>query len=124
MADTSVLVDLLRRGEAASIPKDAELIICATALGELYYGALVSARPREQIAQLEQFFGKYKTLQTTIEVIQSYAHIKCQLKQKGKMIPENDLWIAAFARAHDLLLLTSDLHFKSVEGIDNVVYLE
>lgn len=124
LADTSVLVDLLRRGEAASIPKDAGVVICATVLGELYYGALISARPQEQVARLEQFFSKYKILQTSLEVIQSYAHIKCQLKQKGKMIPENDLWIAAFAKAHALPLLTSDLHFQSVEGIIDVVYAE
>jgi tRNA(fMet)-specific endonuclease VapC len=124
LADTSVLVDLLRRGEVASIPKDAGVVICATVLGELYYGALVSARPQEQVARLEQFFSKYKTLQTSLEVIQSYAHIKCQLKRKGKMIPENDLWIAAFAKAHALPLLTSDLHFQSVEEMVDVVYVE
>jgi tRNA(fMet)-specific endonuclease VapC len=124
LTDTSVLVDLLRRGEAASIPKDTGIVICATVLGELYYGALVSARPQEQVARLEQFFSKYKTLQTSLEVIQSYAYIKCQLKQKGKMIPENDLWIAAFAKAHALPLLTSDLHFQSVEEMVDVVYVE
>jgi len=123
LADTSVLVDLLRRGEVASIPKDAGVVICATVLGELYYGALVSARPQEQVARLEQFFSKYKTLQTSLEVIQSYAYIKCQLKRKGKMIPENDLWIAAFAKAHALPLLTSDLHFQSVEEMVDVVYV-
>jgi|FaiFalFF_MnMetaG_3_1042247.scaffolds.fasta_scaffold37518_2 tRNA(fMet)-specific endonuclease VapC len=124
LADTSVLVDLLRRGEVASIPKDAGVVICATVLGELYYGALVSARPQEQVARLEQFFSKYKTLQTSLEVIQSYAYIKCQLKRKGKMIPENDLWIAAFAKAHALPLLTSDLHFQSVEEMVDVVYVK
>ena len=124
LADTSVLVDLLRRGEVASVPKDAGVVICATVLGELYYVALVSARPQEQVARLEQFFSKYKTLQTSLEVIQSYAYIKCQLKQKGKMIPENDLWIAAFAKAHALPLLTSDLHFQSVEEMVDVVYVK
>jgi len=124
LADTSVLVDLLRRGEVASVPKDAGVVICATVLGELYYGALVSARPQEQVARLEQFFSKYKTLQTSLEVIQSYAYIKCQLKRKGKMIPENDLWIAAFAKAHALPLLTSDLHFQSVEEMVDVVYVK
>jgi len=124
LADTSVLVDLLRRGEVASVPKDAGVVICATVLGELYYVALVSARPQEQVARLEQFFSKYKTLQTSLEVIQSYAYIKCQLKRKGKMIPENDLWIAAFAKAHALPLLTSDLHFQSVEEMVDVVYVK
>lgn len=124
LADTSVVVDLLRFGESPIVPKGAEILICATVLGELYYGALISARPQKQIPQLEQFFSKYKILQTSLEVIQSYAQIKSELKKKGNMIPENDLWIAAFAKAHEVPLLTSDLHFKSVDGLIDVIYSE
>jgi tRNA(fMet)-specific endonuclease VapC len=124
LADTSVVVDLLRFGESPIVPKGAEILICATVLGELYYGALISARPQKQISQLEQFFSKYKILQTSLEVIQSYAQIKSELKKKGNMIPENDLWIAAFAKAHEVPLLTSDLHFKSVDGLIDVIYSE
>jgi len=38
LADTSVVVDLLRFGESPIVPKGAEILICATVLGELYYG--------------------------------------------------------------------------------------
>ena len=123
LADTSVIVDLLRLGDAAAVPKNADILICATVLGELYYGALISARPQEQVSRIEQFFSNYKVFQTNLEVIQSYAQIKSGLKQKGKMIPENDIWIAAFAKAYKVPLLTSDLHFRSVEGIISVVYI-
>jgi tRNA(fMet)-specific endonuclease VapC len=123
LADTSVIVDLLRRGEVAPIPKEAEILICAIVLGELYYGALISARPQEQIARLEQFFSQYQVLQTNLEVVRFYAQIKSELKQQGKMIPENDLWIAAFAKAYEVPLLTTDLHFKSVEEIIDVIYI-
>jgi predicted nucleic acid-binding protein len=34
-----------------------------------------------------------------------------QLKQIGKMIPENDLWIAASALRHGLTLVIRDQHF-------------
>jgi predicted nucleic acid-binding protein len=51
LADTSVVVDLLRFGESPIVPKGAEILICATVLGELYYGALISARPQKQISQ-------------------------------------------------------------------------
>lgn len=54
LADTSVVVDLLRFGESSIVPKGAEILICATVLGELYYGALISARPQKQISQLYQ----------------------------------------------------------------------
>jgi tRNA(fMet)-specific endonuclease VapC len=62
-------------------------------------------------------------LQTNLEVVQFYAQIKSELKQQGKMIPENDLWIAAFAKAYEVPLLTTDLHFKSVQEIIDVIYV-
>lgn len=39
------------------------------------------------------------------------------LKRKGKPIPENDVWIAACALQHDLILVTRDGHFEYVEGL-------
>jgi hypothetical protein len=39
------------------------------------------------------------------------------LRQKGKPIPTNDLWIAAIAKVHKLILVTNDEHFESVEDI-------
>lgn len=47
---------------------------------------------------------------------QFYGKIKAQLKQ-GNPIPENDLWIAAIASEHTMVLLTRDAHFEHVESI-------
>ena len=57
LADTSVIVDLLHRGETVPIPKEAEILICAIVLGELYYGALICTRPQEQTARLKKNFS-------------------------------------------------------------------
>jgi len=43
--------------------------------------------------------------------------IRRNLEIQNAIIPENDLWIAASAKEHDLPLLTSDDHFKRVAGI-------
>jgi len=37
-----------------------------------------------------------------------------QLKRARTPIPDNDLWIAAMALQHDLLLITRDQHFERV----------
>jgi predicted nucleic acid-binding protein len=37
-----------------------------------------------------------------------------QLKRAGTPVPDNDLWIAALALQHDLLLITRDKHFESI----------
>jgi tRNA(fMet)-specific endonuclease VapC len=43
-----------------------------------------------------------------------YARLFVQLKRAGTPIPDNDLWIAALALEHDLMLVTRDRHFECI----------
>jgi len=121
LADTSVIVDLLRLGEVVPIPKEAEILICAIVLGELWCANLSTTSRAD--CTVGKIFSQYQVLQTNLEVVRFYAQIKSELKRQGKMIPENDLWIAAFAKAYEVPLLTTDLHFKSVEEVIDVIYI-
>ncbi len=47
-----------------------------------------------------------------------YAAIKNELRRQGRPIPENDLWIAATALEHGLLLVTRDEHFQHIGGLE------
>jgi len=49
-----------------------------------------------------------------------YAEVRNQLKQSGRPIPSNDLWIAALARQHGLPLLSRDGHFDFVCGLQRI----
>jgi len=51
------------------------------------------------------------------ETAEHYAAVYRQLRAKGKPIPSNDMWIAASARGHGLVLLTRDAHFQEIEGL-------
>ena len=51
-----------------------------------------------------------------------YASIRNELRQKGRPIPENDLWIAALAIQYGLRIVSRDLHFDEVGGIDRVAW--
>ena len=46
-----------------------------------------------------------------------YGQIKTDLSAAGKMIPENDVWIAAVAKQYDLPVATRDRHFSFVLGL-------
>ena len=46
-----------------------------------------------------------------------YRRIKAELRVKGKMIPDNDIWIAATAFQYDLILATRDGHFQHINGL-------
>jgi len=56
-------------------------------------------------------------LQRIEDAARYYGQIKELLRQKGKPIPENDIWIAASAIQYALTLATRDLHFDSVDGL-------
>ena len=43
-----------------------------------------------------------------------YGQLHQQLRDDGRTIPTNDLWIAALAVQHDLVLCTSDRHFRQI----------
>jgi predicted nucleic acid-binding protein len=46
-----------------------------------------------------------------------FGRIKNELKQKGKMIPLNDIWIASHAMETDSTLVTYDGHFKNISAL-------
>jgi predicted nucleic acid-binding protein len=48
------------------------------------------------------------------ETAEQYARLFVQLKRAGAPVPDNDLWIAALALEHDLMLITRDRHFQRV----------
>ena len=117
LVDTSVLVELLRGTTRLTLPTEAEFIVCVIALGELYYGALAARRPDHQLQQLIQFLSGYSILHTSDAVAISYSELKCALKEQGTPIPENDIWIAAFAKTYQMPLLTRDMHFQHVTAL-------
>lgn len=75
-------------------------------------GILPDEDAREMRRIIEEEFEEAKA--TTASV---YAQIRMQLKQKGKPIPENDLWIAALCVEHGIPLATEDTHFSEVDGL-------
>jgi tRNA(fMet)-specific endonuclease VapC len=48
------------------------------------------------------------------ETAEHYARLFVQLRRAGSPVPDNDLWIAALALEHDLLLITRDQHFERI----------
>ena len=69
-----------------------------------------------QEAQLKLFLLKdgIRTIDVTIETSEIFGEIKNELSKKGKMIPLNDIWIAAHTIETGSKLLTYDAHFKNI----------
>jgi tRNA(fMet)-specific endonuclease VapC len=118
LLDTNILIAILEGEESAlsNLDQAAQVFIPAVAIGELFFGAAKSGRPFENARRVEQFASGRAIVSCDLEVAREYGRLKHRLKEKGKPIPENDIWIAAAARRHGMILVTRDGHFGEVEG--------
>jgi tRNA(fMet)-specific endonuclease VapC len=71
-------------------------------LGELFYGAYKSTQKSKMIAQVKAFASGCILIMPDEATADFYGQIKAELSAVGKAIPQNDVWIAAAAREHDL----------------------
>jgi tRNA(fMet)-specific endonuclease VapC len=95
-----------------------EFLLPAPVVGELQYGALNSRRRAENLAEVERLVGRCRVLDITAMTAAVYARLRLGLKEKGKPIPENDRWIAALCVEYEVPLVTLDVHFDAVDGLE------
>ena len=67
---------------------------------------------KSKLTELSTFIDELVRVEAGLpEVIEAYAELYCEDQQLGKNTGENDLWIAACAKATDAILLTCDKDF-------------
>jgi predicted nucleic acid-binding protein len=119
--DTNFYVAFKKRDEAAIVTlKKAEYIAVNTViLGELLAGFRCGSRERQNREELDLFFDSPRVDLLSIDDVTAefYAQIFAELKEKGRPIPTNDLWLAASTMQHGLALATYDDHFKNINGL-------
>ena len=116
--DTSVAIDVLAAKADARVLSDAgERLLPAPVVGELRYGALNSRKASENLAKIDALVTRCVVLNVTVATAEVYARLRLALKQKGKPIPENDLWIAAICVEHHVPLAASDAHFDAIDDL-------
>ena len=98
------------------------VFIPSIALGELYYGARKSGRTQANLSKIDELVANSSILVCDTETAQQYGQVKNELRRKGRPLPENDIWIAALALQHDLILVTRDAHFQEVNNLQVVAW--
>lgn len=89
-------------------------------IGEYRYG-LARSRDRGPLGRLLDLLIQHSILlPVELETTNHYAVLREDLRRRGRPIPENDVWVAALARQHDLTVLTRDEHFDQVPGLRRV----
>jgi tRNA(fMet)-specific endonuclease VapC len=94
----------------------------AIVIGEYRFGLLGSKRRRRLESHFRQLVSKCIVLKIDQYIGEIYAQIRFELKQKGRPIPDNDIWIAAAARQHDLPIVSRDSHFDDVDGLQRIAW--
>ena len=121
LLDTSAY-SLLMRGHkdvAALLDAADEVFLPAVVIGELLAGFKKGNSEQRNREILDGFLAvpTVLTLPLDEETGERYAVILDFLRRQGSPIPTNDLWIAACAMQHGLVLITADRHFLKLPQV-------
>jgi tRNA(fMet)-specific endonuclease VapC len=98
--------------------KPGEARISVVAWGEMQYGAAKSQHRTKVLQLLEEFAAMVPVLPMPEAAGQTYGEIRATLEARGETIGNNDLWIAAHAKAEGLTIVTNnEREFKRVPGL-------
>ena len=117
--DTNVLIDFFL-GDAdcgKTISSYDRVLVCTTVAGEYLAGCNPSTENGARFkAEFQSFLGNpsVKAVGGTSTTAEYYAMVYRGLKASGCKIPQNDMWIAAFALEHSAVLFSKDAHFSRI----------
>src|SRR6266508_260857 len=87
-------------------------------IAEVYEGAFWSPNPQSLLMAFRHFFSPLKVFNLDDPIAERLAEIRANLRRRGELIPDPDLFIAATALAYDLTLLTFNRsHFERVPDL-------
>ena len=95
------------------------LCLSVVAVGELLFGFRVGSRHERNLRLLDAFLDNpyVELLPVTRTTADRFGRIAAALRAKGTPIPSNDIWMAAHAMEAGAELLSSDAHYRHVDGL-------
>lgn len=113
LLDTDICIYITKQKPVNVVNKFKQLQVGTVAMstincGELYYGTEKSNHQKQAHAALEALVGIIPVLPIPPEAAKHYGHIRRYLEKKGKIIGNNDLWIAAHCLTLGIILVTNN----------------
>jgi tRNA(fMet)-specific endonuclease VapC len=120
--DTNIAIYVIKRRPPEALATfnqhAGQLCISSITLAELLHGVEKSAKPDQNLRQVEDFISRLSVLEYGNKAAAHYGDIRADLERKGTPIGVNDLHIAGHARSEGLTLVTNNLkEFEQVEGL-------
>ena len=112
----------LKRGHpgVADVVRQSEEVLLSTVVaGELLYGFRNGNRFERNRSELDEFAASpfVTVVPVTMATADRFGRIATALKQAGRPIPTNDIWIAAKAMETGAELISFDRHYEWVDGL-------
>jgi tRNA(fMet)-specific endonuclease VapC len=123
LLDTNICIYIRQRKSPAVLArfrqlKESEAAMSVITFGELLYGVERSEHREKSLAVLNEVSSLIPVLALPEEAGGSYGAIRADLERLGKTISNNDLWIAAHAKAAGLILVTNnEKEFRRIAGL-------
>jgi hypothetical protein len=120
VADTSVFIGLEAARFDADRFADFEWAVSAVTLGELRLGVIQAQNPEAASRRLStyQLAQRFEPLSIDEAVSEAWALLVTRLRAAGRKAPINDSWIAATAIAHGVPVVTQDLDYDTMPGVE------
>ena len=117
--DTNIVIAIFDGDKAVRdrVATADEIFIPATVLGELYFGAFRSSRSGDNVARIDDLARSYAILPIDESTAKIFGMLQRDLRDRGKPIPMNDVWIAATAQQWKATVATRDDHFNLLTGV-------
>jgi tRNA(fMet)-specific endonuclease VapC len=95
-----------------------EATLSVITTGEFFYGVAHAPISALRVKRAQRLIDFYGVLPMGEDVSVVYGQIRADLRSKGTPIGPNDLWLAAQAKAHGLVMVTRNgREFKRVPGL-------
>jgi len=123
MLDTNICIYIRRQHPPEVLARfrrltPGEAVLSVITFGELLYGAQKSAHRVQAMRYLEELTAMMSILPLSPEASRTYGAIRADLEGRGETIGNNDIWIAAHAKAIGVTLVTNnEREFRRVPGL-------
>jgi len=123
LLDTNICIYIRRRRPPEVLArfeklKPGEAALSVITYGELLYGVEKNQSQAKAMQMLRELLAFLPVLPLPAEVGEAYGAIRADLETRGEVIGNNDLWIAAHAKAAKLTLVTNnEREFRRIGGL-------
>ena len=121
LIDTNRFIDFCKGDESVvdTFERAALLVIPFIVLAEISAGAQMTKRGDAQVRVLNSLLNEQgvRDVHSTRATAHHYGAIYAKLRRNGTPVPTNDIWIAALALEHGLILYTRNAHFQHIPSV-------